>query len=267
MIGTILEKIVETKRREVAEAKRARPAATLHAEINEETPPRDFYGRVAGSGSDIRLIAEIKKASPSAGLIRPDFDPVAIARTYESCGAAALSILTDRTYFAGELPFIKAVKQVVSLPVLRKDFIIDEYQILESRAAGADAILLIAGVLSPEQIEAYSSLAFQLGMTSLVEVHDVEQLKAIYGLIDPERCMLLGINNRNLRTQTTDIRTTQRLARVLGPGVPFVSESGIKSRRDVRRLQDAGATALLIGETFMRASDIGAKIHELMGWD
>ncbi|MEE8384794.1 MAG: indole-3-glycerol phosphate synthase TrpC, partial [Dehalococcoidia bacterium] len=159
MAGTILEKIVETKRREVAEAKGARPPAELEAAIDRAPPPRDFYGQVIKAGGGIRLIAEIKKASPSAGLIRPDFDPVAIARTYQSCGAAALSVLTDQAYFSGELALVETVKAAVSLPVLRKDFIIDEYQIVESRAAGADAILLIAGVLSFGQIQAFSELA------------------------------------------------------------------------------------------------------------
>lgn len=267
MTGTILEKIVEAKRREVARAKRARPLAELDAAIDDATAPRDFYGQVVVTGPDIRLIAEIKKASPSAGLIRSEFDPVAIARTYEACGAAALSVLTDRTYFSGELSFIKAVKQAVSLPVLRKDFLIDEYQVFESRAAGADAILLIAEILAPAQIRAWSTLACGLSMASLVEVHDVERLRDVRALVGPARRVLLGVNNRDLGTQTIDIRTTQRLARELGPDVPFVSESGIKTRDDVQRLRSAGATAVLIGETFMRAPDIGVKVRELLGQD
>ena len=267
MTGTILQRIVETKRREVAEAKRERPAAELDAAMNRASPPRDFYGRLTANGREMKLIAEIKKASPSAGLIRADFDPVAIARTYEDCGAAALSVLTDQTYFCGDLSFIEAVKVEVSLPVLRKDFIIDEYQVIESRAAGADAILLIAGLLSPAQIRACAKSAHELGMASLVEVHDVEELGIVRDLIGPEHRMLLGINNRDLRTQTTDLGVTERVAGVLGPGVPFVSESGIKTRGDVQRLQSAGATALLIGETFMRAPDISAKVGELMARD
>ncbi len=265
MPGTILERIVETKRAEIAQAKRARPPAELEAAMHRAPPPRDFYGRVTAAGGGIRLIAEIKKASPSAGLIRPDFDAVAIARTYQRCGAAALSVLTDRTYFRGELSFIEAVKEAVSLPVLRKDFIIDEYQVLESRAAGADAILLIESILSDEQVQAYSDLAGELQMASLVEVHDAGELGNVRHLIGSPRRTLLGINNRDLRTQTVDLSTTGRLAAELGPGVPFVSESGIKTAADVQELRSAGATALLIGETLMRAADIEAKVRELMG--
>jgi indole-3-glycerol phosphate synthase len=265
--GTILEKIIDTKHREVEKAKRARPQPRLQDEIARAKAPRDFYGRVSAARPSIRLIAEIKKASPSAGLIRPDFDAVAIAGAYESCGAAALSVLTDRTYFSGDLSLIAAVKGASSLPVLRKDFIVDEYQVLESRAGGADAILLIAGVLSPGQIRAYSALADDLGMTSLVEVHNIERLRGVRDLIDPQHRVILGINNRDLHTQTTDIRTTLRLAGELTPGTPFVSESGIKTRADVLLLQGVGATALLIGETFMRAANIGAKVRELMGRD
>lgn len=265
--GTILQKIVETKRPEVAEARQARPDSALLAEIEQTAPPRDFYGSLASGGPKVRLIAEIKRASPSAGLIRAGFDPVEIARTYERAGAAALSVLTDRTFFQGELQHLTAARQAVSLPVLRKDFIIDEYQILESRAAGADAVLLIAAILSPAQIRAYSDRACGLGMTSLIEVHDARQLSDVRDLIAPDRRSLLGINNRDLRTQTTDLDLTMRLAPQVDPGVPFVSESGIKNHEDVRRLQETGVAALLIGETFMRAPDIGAKVRELMGWD
>lgn len=259
-----MDRIAETKRREVAEARRARPQADLQAAIEDIAAPRDFYGQVTAGGPDIRLIAEIKKASPSAGLIRPDFDPVAIARIYEDCGAAAISVLTDSTYFSGDLSLIQAVKKAVSLPVLRKDFIVDEYQIFESRAAGADAILLIAGILSSAEIQSWTNVACRLGMASLVEVHDAEQLRGVRDVIGPQRLALLGINNRDLRSQTTDLRTTQRLAGELGPGVPFVSESGVKTRDDILYLKRAGATALLIGETFMRAADIGAKVRELL---
>ncbi len=264
MIGTILEKIVEAKRREVEAAKAARPLTDIRADIVNTDAPRDFYAAVAGEHADIRLIAEIKKASPSAGLIRADFDPATIARVYEHAGAAALSVLTDHPWFSGDLSFINAVKPVVSLPVLRKDFIVDEYQIYESRAAGADAVLLIAGVLSPSQIESSSETARKLGMASLVEVHDVEQARSVTNLISPERRTILGINNRDLRVQTTDLRITQQVAGQLAEGTPFVSESGIKTREDVLQLRQVGATAVLIGETFMRADDIDAKVRELM---
>jgi indole-3-glycerol phosphate synthase len=280
---SVLDEIVATKRREVAEAKRLRPLADVAAAAQHMPPARDFYAAVVqppsagGSPSSPRLIAEIKKASPSAGLIRPDFDPVEIARTYARCGAAALSVLTDRTYFQGELNYIQAVKDAVPLPVLRKDFIIDEYQLAESRAAGADAILLIAAILTPQQIDAWSTAAHGLGMAVLVEVHSAEELRAVRPFTGPERRVLLGINNRDLRTQTTDVRTTLRLAGgVAQPpsavrggqppsavAIPFVSESGIKTRAHVEMLSRAGAAAVLIGETLLRAADIEAKLREL----
>ncbi len=217
--------------------------------------------------SRIRLIAEIKKSSPSAGLIRDDFDPVAIAAIYERCGAAALSVLTDRSYFGGDPSFVQQVKQAVALPVLRKDFIIDEYQVLESRAAGADAVLLIAAILTPDQIDAYGLRAAALGMASLIEVHDGSELEAVRHLIRPDRRTILGINNRDLRRQRVDLETTIRLSAAVPPGAPFVAESGIKSQADVQRLASSGAAALLIGETFMRAPDIVARVREVMGWD
>ena len=263
--GTILQEIVETKRREVAQSLSARSLEAVTRAARAAVPPRDFTGALAAADTRPALIAEIKKASPSAGLIRADFDPVAIARTFRTCGAAALSVLTDRTYFQGDLSFIDAVKRAVTLPVLRKDFVIDEYQIYESRAAGADACLLIAEILSVAQISTFSRLAGELGMASLIEVHDVQQLRSVRDLIDPGRRTLLGINNRDLRTQTTDIRTTLDLAPELGPALPFISESGIKTRRDVQQLADAGAVAMLIGETLMRAPDAVAKAHELLG--
>ncbi|MFQ5424816.1 MAG: indole-3-glycerol phosphate synthase TrpC [Phycisphaerae bacterium] len=263
MNRTILETIVETKRDEVERARRARPAAELRRRIAAAPPPRAFRGAVVGPSEDIRLIAEIKKASPSAGLIRTAFDPVGIARTYERSGAAALSVLTDETFFQGRLSFVEAVKDAVSLPVLRKDFLIDDYQVLESRAAGADAILLIAGILTHGQIAAWAALAADLGMTSLVEVHDEAQLQAVRSLVETTPGAILGINNRDLSAQSTDLATTERLAGQLPAGTPFVAESGINTRDDVERLHRAGATALLIGETFMRAADVGAKAREL----
>lgn len=263
-MGTILETIIQTKRQEVEAAKQARPSVDLEAAAARAGTPRDFYGAVTRKGIGVHLIAEIKKSSPSAGLIRADFDPVAIAQAYEAGGAAALSVLTDRTYFGGELSFIEIIKRAVSLPVLRKDFIVDDYQVVESRAAGADAILLIAEVLSPGQVDAFSRRAAALGMASLIEVHDRSRLQAIRNLLSPDRQTLLGINNRDLRLQRIDLETTRRLAETLPEGLPFVAESGIRTREDVRTLADVGATALLIGETFMRADDIAAKVRELM---
>ena len=265
MTGTILERIVETKREEIAEAKLQRPLAQLRIDAEQTPRPRDFYSATLGDGRKIRIIAEVKKASPSAGLIRSDFDPVAIARQYESAGASALSVLTDRTYFQGDLSFITAIKAAVTLPVLRKDFIVDAYQVYESRAAGADAVLLIAAILSKGRIDEWSRLAGELGMASLVEVHDEKELDAVRRFIGPDRRALLGINNRDLHVQQTDIQTTHRLARNLQPGTPFVAESGIKTGEDVRSLHRAGASALLIGESLLRAEDPGAKLAELLG--
>lgn len=265
MSGTILEKIVETKRGEVAEAKRARPLPAIQAVLASVEPPRDFFGAVTGGGDRVRLIAEIKKRSPSAGLIREDFDPVALARIYESAGAVALSVLTDAEYFSGRLAYIAEVKGAVGLPVLRKDFIIDEYQVYESRAAGADAILLIAAILAAEQVQTYSELGERLGMTVLVEVHDATELAAVRGILGRGRRVILGINNRDLRVQRVDLETTRRLARALPPGTPFVAESGIARREDVEAMRAAGASAVLVGEALMRSADVPAKIRELLG--
>lgn len=265
-MGTILDQIVQTKRREVAIASRQRPVDQLQAVIAQTPRPRNFYSAIAAQPPwGIHLIAEIKQASPSAGLIRPDFDPVQIAKTYHQAGASALSVLTDTTYFRGRLEFIEQVKQVSSLPVLRKDFIIAPYQVYESRAAGADAILLIADILTPQKLIDLLILANELNLTSLIEVHQADTLMQIRSVVGfpHRRYSLLGINNRDLRTQRVDIATTLRLVDMLDDDTLLVSESGIKTRDDVLRLQRAGARAVLIGETLMRAADISAKIHQL----
>ncbi|HKQ49400.1 MAG TPA: indole-3-glycerol phosphate synthase TrpC [Phycisphaerae bacterium] len=263
MSGTILEKIVETKRGEVAEAKRARPLAAIQAAIESAQPARDLLRAVTGGGDRVCLIAEIKKRSPSAGLIRADFDPVALARLYEGAGAAALSVLTDAEYFSGELAFIAQIKRAVGLPVLRKDFIIDEYQVYESRAAGADAVLLIAEILTAEQIGVFGTLAERMGMSALVEVHDAKQLAAVRGVLASSRRMILGINNRDLKLQRVDLETTRRLAGLLPRGTPFVAESGIARRADVEAMREAGASAVLVGEALLREQDIPGKIREM----
>jgi len=267
-VGNILDQIIETKRGEVAEAKSRRSVTRLKKVIRDSAPPRDFYGAIARPPRrGVNLIAEIKKKSPSAGLIRPDFDPVALAQTYQKGGAQALSVLTDQVYFDGRLEFIAQVKAAVPMPVLRKDFMIDEYQLYEARAAGADAILLIGEVLPPARVADLLELAFELGLTSLIEVHELETLKALQASVGfPNRKRsLLGINNRNLKLQKTDLATTEALARHVGKDVVLVSESGIQTRADVERLINAGARGLLIGETFMRSPDILAKMTELLG--
>ncbi|MEK6643812.1 MAG: indole-3-glycerol phosphate synthase TrpC [Planctomycetota bacterium] len=265
MAATILQRIVGTKREEVALARTARPMVEVQARARSMEAARDFYAAVTATSDQARLIAEIKKASPSAGLIRSEFDPAGIARVYARCGAAALSVLTDRVFFQGEIGFIELVKAAVVLPVLRKDFVIDAYQVVESRAAGADAILLIAAILERTQVEEYSALAFELGMTTLIEVHDAAELETVGAFVGSERRSLLGINNRNLATQQIDLATTTTLAVRVPAGAAFVAESGLKTREDVMAMQDAGASAVLIGETFMRAPEVAAKVHELMG--
>ena len=265
-MATILDEIVETKRGEVAEARQRRPLEALRSEAATSPRPRNFYSAITAKARwDLHLIAEIKRASPSAGLIRPDFDPAEIAQVYHESGASALSVLTDATYFQGHLDFIAQVKQRVPLPVLRKDFIIDPYQVYESRVAGADAILLIADVLTPQQLIDLLILANELNLTSLVEVYEPDMLMRVRSVIGfpHRRYSLLGINNRNLRTQQVDVSHTLRLIDLVQEGTPLVSESGVKTRQDVLRLAGAGVSAVLVGETLMRARDMSAKIREL----
>ncbi|MHC4441235.1 MAG: indole-3-glycerol phosphate synthase TrpC [Planctomycetota bacterium] len=267
-MATILDKIVETKREELARARAGHPLDELTGRVRDLPQPRDFYSAVAARPSrGVNLIAEIKRKSPSAGVIRPDFDPVAIAQIYQAHGAGAISVLTDQTYFDGRIEFIGLIKQAVPLPVLRKDFLIDPYQVYESRLAGADAVLLIGEVLDARLLSEMLDLAHGLGMTSLIEVHEagtLAELQEVIGFPNPKRS-LLGINNRDLKIQQTDISTTEKLAQTVAAGTVVISESGIKTPQDVQRLIRAGANALLIGETFMQANDIGAKINELLG--
>lgn len=267
-MSNILHRIVETKRAEVARAKARRPLAELKAALRDEESTRDFHAAIAAPAPlGVHLIAEIKRKSPSAGLIREDFDPSTLARTYHAGGASALSVLTDEVYFDGRLDYIEQVKSTVPLPVLRKDFMIDPYQIYESRVAGADAVLLIGEVLEPGQLADLLDLACDLGLSSLVEVHEAETLTALLAAVPfpNDKRSLLGINNRDLKIQQTDLGTTAALAAMTGKGTLLVSESGVQTRQDVVRLIESGAKALLIGETLMRADDIVAKIRELFG--
>jgi indole-3-glycerol phosphate synthase len=258
--ATILDEIVATKRREVAAARRRMPLEELEAQCAEAVPTRDFRAALAGPGP-IRLIAEVKKASPSAGVIRADFDPIAIARTYQAHGAHGLSVLTDAPYFQGHLSYLARVRAAVVLPVLRKDFLIDEYQVVEARVAGADAVLLIAEILDDEALADLLSRARALGMSALVEFHDPANLPRVLAA----GADLIGINNRDLRRFVTDLDLTLRLRERIPPGVVLVSESGIKSREDVERLEAAGVDAILVGETLMRSPDIGRAVAELLG--
>ena len=264
-IPDILARIVAKKREELAGA--VPPLAQWEAAAEVCTRSRRDF-RAALLRRNPAIIAEVKKASPSAGVIREDFDPVAIARAYADAGADALSILTDEKYFQGRLEYIHAVRDAVKLPVLRKDFIIDPYQVWESRAAGADAVLLIAECLEISQLIDLQILATELNMTCLIEVHDMDNLIRVRDRVIgfPHRSYsLLGINNRDLRTFKTDLGTTLRMAELIEDRDVLVSESGIHSYDDIKKLSDAGVRAVLVGESLMRSDDIGAKIRELFG--
>jgi len=259
-MATILDKIVETKRREVAEAKAVLPLAALKERLADAPPPRDFLAALAPPGP-IRLIAEVKKASPSKGVIRADFEPVAIAETYQSHGASCISVLTDEPYFQGSLEYLRRVRVAVDLPVLRKDFIIDEYQAVEARAAGADAVLLIAECLDDAQLKMLHDSIVALGMTPLVELYEQANLVRVLDA----GAKLVGINNRDLRTFTTDLGHTMRLRREIPDDRVVVGESGIRTRQDVEQLEAAGVHAMLVGETLMADPDIGAAVDRLLG--
>jgi len=261
--ATILDEIVETKRREVAAARRRMPLEELAEQARETSlafPIRDFAAAITQSGP-IRLIAEVKKASPSAGVIRADFNPVDIARIYQDHGADCLSILTDESYFQGHLTYLARVKAGTALPCLRKDFVIDEYQVVEARLAGADAVLLIAEILDEAQLAFLTDRAKSLGMSVLVEFHDEANLsKALTCGAD-----LVGVNNRDLHRMVTHLDHTLRLCDKIPPEVPVVSESGIKTHEDVERLQAAGVSAILVGESLMKQPDIGKAVDDLLG--
>jgi indole-3-glycerol phosphate synthase len=257
---TILDKIVATKREEIAAAKSRRPASELRAQYADVPPTRDFFAALAAEGP-IKLIAEVKKASPSAGLIRDDFDPAAIATTYESHGAACISVLTDEQYFQGHLDYLSAIRSAVSIPVLRKDFILDEYQLLEARVAGADAVLLIAECLDARQLTDLHAAACELGLTPLVELYEPRNLDAVLAA----GARLIGVNNRNLHTFEVDLRHTLEMRKQVPSERLLVGESGIKTYDDVKLLADAGVDAILVGESLMRHPDIGAAVDRLLG--
>jgi indole-3-glycerol phosphate synthase len=261
MSVNILNEIVAHKRLEIAAAKQARPWAELEARLADAPPVRDFRAALLAAAPRLGLIAEIKRASPSAGLIRADFDPVAIARIYEQHGANCLSILTDEKYFQGHLDYLTAVRRAVSLPVIRKDFIVDRYQVLEARVASADCILLIAECLNDCEMRDLYFYASELGLETLIEIHDAENLDRVLKL-EPG---LIGINNRDLKAMVTDLDHTVRLAPRIPSDCLLVSESGIKTFTDVQKLQQAGARAMLVGESLMKQPDIGAAVDHLFG--
>jgi len=256
----MLEEIIKNKAEEVSRLKASASVEEMRKRSAELEPPRDFAAAIRG-GEAVRIIAEVKKASPSRGVIRKDFDPLAIARAYERNGAAAISVLTDEKYFDGRLEYLALIKKKTFLPVLRKDFIIDEIQVHESRAAGADALLLIVAALDKDRLKKLLGLTTELGMSALVEVHDRGELERAL----EADAKIIGINNRDLRTFRTDIRTTLELAPLVPGDRIIVTESGINTREDIEKLKNAGVDAFLVGESLVREEDPGRKLKELMG--
>jgi indole-3-glycerol phosphate synthase len=260
--GSVLACIVDTKRAELDKAQAEAPLDTWVDTLADLPPPRDFAAALKrGPGDPVRVIAEVKKASPSKGVIRADFDPVAIARAYVEGGAAALSVLTDRDYFQGDLAYLDAVRAAVDVPLLRKDFTIDPYHVYEARRHGADAILLIAAVLDDGELNSLADLAASLGLAALVEAHTEAEVERAVAA----GAGLVGINNRDLATFDTTLETTFRLLSRIPESRVRVSESGIESRAQVKRLEAAGLDAVLVGESLMRKPDVGAALRALLG--
>lgn len=265
-LDDVLATIVEHKKHEVEAARQRRSLQSVQEAALASPKPRNFFSALTRPAQTLRVIAEVKKASPSGGLIREDFQPVELALAYQRGGAAAISCLTDERFFQGSLAYLEQIKQAVDIPVLRKDFIIDPYQIYEARAAGADAVLLIAECLDEALMIDLLILATELQMTTLLEVHEVESLLRIrphIGFPHPGY-VLLGVNNRNLRTMTTDIRHTLRMLEMIEDPTILVAESGIKTPEDVARLQAAGVHRILVGEHLMRQPDVEQALRQLM---
>ena len=257
---SILDEIVAAKRCEIDDAKRARPEGELRRAAEQGPPPRNFFGALSSPGP-IKLIAEVKKASPSAGLIRADFDPVEIGAIYERHGASCISVLTDEQFFAGSLENLREVRAAVGIPCLRKDFILDKYQLYEARAVGADAVLLIAECLDDCNLRALFNEAVALGLSPLVELYDAANLSRVFDA----GATLIGVNNRDLRSFQTDLEHTLRIRERVPDECVLVSESGIQTRADVLRLQAAGVDAVLVGESLMREPEIGRAVDQLLG--
>lgn len=257
---TFLSTILERRREAVARQKAQCPEANLREQIEQMPPPRSLRAAIHRQAPPA-IIAEIKKASPSAGLIREDFSPVDLAREYAAHGAAALSVLTEEEWFQGSPEFIREIRPRVAIPILRKDFILDPYQVLEARALGADAVLLIVAALSPPQLGELLAAAGEVGLEALVEVHNEVELAVAMKFDIP----LIGVNNRDLRRFTVDLSVAERLIPRIPPGVTVVAESGIHSPADARRMQEVGAQALLIGTHFMRQPSPGKALAALLG--
>jgi indole-3-glycerol phosphate synthase len=260
-MADILQQILAVKAEEIARAKAMVPLETLQAQVRNAPAVRDFYGALQAkiTAGLPAVIAEIKKASPSKGVLRERFDPAAVAQSYERAGAAVLSVLTDVQFFQGDIGHLKQAREACALPVLRKDFIVDPYQIYEARAVGADCILLIVAALDPARMKELEAVAHGLGLAVLVEVHDGSELDRALALKTP----LVGINNRNLRTFETRLETTLALLDRVPPDRMVITESGILTTADVQRMRAARVNAFLVGEAFMRADDPGAELGRL----
>lgn len=257
MLTTILDKIVAEKRQEVEQKKRSLPVSALKERIAQQKT----LGFAAALGGDrLRLIAEVKKASPSKGVLCPDFNPVELAKAFAQNGASAISILTEANHFHGSLEYLAAIREEVDIPLLRKDFIFDPYQVYESAAYGADALLLIAAILNQEQLQQLLALSHSLGLNCLVEVHNEKEVEKAL-LADAE---IIGINNRDLNTFTVDINTTQRLRPLIPEGRIVVSESGINNRNDIKKIREWGINSVLVGEALVTADNIPTKMKELL---
>jgi indole-3-glycerol phosphate synthase len=257
---SILDEIIATKRREIEEAKRAKPEADVRRDAEVAPAPRNFFAALA-AGGPIKLVAEIKKASPSAGLIRPKFNPVEIGKTYEEHGASCISVLTDEQYFAGRIEHLRDVRAAVGIPCLRKDFILDKFQLYEARAAGADAVLLIAECLDDCNLRALFNEAVSFGMSPLVELYEPANLQRVFDC----GATLIGVNNRNLKTMQTDLEHTLSIRDRIPGQCVLVAESGIRTRTDVVALEKAGVDAILVGESLMCEPDIGRAVDLLLG--
>lgn len=258
MSAKILDKIISKKRQDVKQRKRELPLTALKERISERQAPRDF--KRALSGDVIKLIAEIKKASPSQGVLCPEFNPLALAKTYDQSGAAAISVLTEVNHFQGSIDYLDLVREEVNIPLLRKDFIFDEYQVYESAAFGADALLLITAILSQKQLTGLLSLSRSLSLGCLVEVHNEKEMeRALISGAD-----IIGINNRDLNTFIVDIDTTHRLRHLIPEEKIVVSESGIRDREDIKKMRDWGVNAVLVGEALVTAASIPSKMKELV---
>jgi len=259
-VPSVLQRIIKRKREEVEAGKAIEPMTELAARIRDCGPPRGFMNSLRGAlAKGPAVIAEIKKASPSAGVIRADFQPTAIARSYQSAGAACLSVLTDRDFFQGDARYLREAREAVMLPVLRKDFIVDAWQIAESRVMGADCILLIAAALDQPSLKELLDRARESGMDVLIEVHDEAEMERALQLEHE----LIGVNNRNLNTFETSLATSERLKSMLSGGQLLVTESGIKTAADVKRMQASGINAFLVGEAFMREDDPGSALKRM----